>query len=92
MLYDQQLENLRDAGTLLDAIQPLEAALKHLPKLEVNEEVAAKVKNGAVLPLPQSLEQYDNQPIALYFQNKVIAIYKRHPSKQWLLKPDRVLT
>jgi|SRR5690606_32656272 len=87
----EQLENLRNSGKLFESLQPIEAALKHLPKMELTEDLALKVKNGAVLPLPQSLESFGDQPIALYFQNKVIAIYKKHPSKQWLMKPDRVL-
>ena len=39
-------------GTIQEILRPLETALSHLPKYIINDKIAEKVKNGALLPIP----------------------------------------
>ena len=39
-------------GTTEEILNPLETALTYLPKYVINDKIAEKVKNGAVLPIP----------------------------------------
>lgn len=88
------LEDVEDRvqnGTISEKIMPLESALSHLPKYTINDTVAKKVKNGAVLPIPNELLEVDG-PIAVETANElVLAIYERHKEKQGLMKPVKVI-
>lgn len=80
-LEDHQLEHY---------IQPLVRGLSHLPKMVINDTLAEKVLNGAVLP-KDDFWTYGEQEVAVIYQNQVIAIYKIHPEKPYLIKPVKVL-
>jgi len=86
-----EIESRMEDGTLDDVIRPLESALSHLPKYKINDTVAKKVKNGAVMSVP---EQFINceEPIVLMTTDEVaLAIYEHHPEKPGLMKPVKVL-
>ncbi|MBC1392141.1 tRNA pseudouridine(55) synthase TruB [Listeria innocua] len=74
-----------------DFLYPLEKGIESMAKLEINEDIHAKVLNGVLLP--KSLFQtVENEPrVALIFQEKLTAIYKPHPEKQDLFKPEKVI-
>lgn len=74
-----------------DFLYPLEKGIESMAKLEINEEIHVKVLNGVLLP--KSLFQtVENEPrVALIFQEKLTAIYKPHPEKQDLFKPEKVI-
>ncbi|MCU9612061.1 tRNA pseudouridine(55) synthase TruB [Caldibacillus lycopersici] len=87
------LEDVAEAmerGTIQEKLLPIELTLEQLPKYEIHDTLAVGVKNGSVLPIPDFLENVE-QPIAIYYEQKIIAIYKKHPTKTGLMKPDRVL-
>jgi len=88
----EQVEELRDTGQLDKAIRPIESALKHLPMVEISEDKAQMVRNGAVLPLAKGMENFGDRPFCLVYEEKIMAIYKLHPTKPGMMKPDRVLS
>lgn len=67
----------------------IEEVLKQLPKYEIHDTLASRVKNGAVVSIPEYLNAYKG-PIAVYEDGKILAIYRHHPTKPGLMKPDRV--
>ncbi|MBY0120649.1 tRNA pseudouridine(55) synthase TruB [Bacillus sp. S/N-304-OC-R1] len=87
----EEVETFVQNGTISERIKPLELALSHLPKYTINDTVAKKVKNGAVLPIPNGLQEVDG-PIAVEMADgMVLAIYDRHKEKQGLMKPVKVI-
>jgi tRNA pseudouridine55 synthase len=88
----EDIEKLVEENKLEASLHSLESALSYLPIYEINDKVAEKVKNGSVLPLPDSLSKLDEgELIALYNMDKCLAIYERHKLKPHLMKPNKVL-
>jgi tRNA pseudouridine55 synthase len=86
----EQIEKAMEAGTIQSMLIPIERALNHLPSLRIDDKVAIKVKNGAVLEATQILEY--NQHVILTDQSgQALAIYEKHSSKPGLMKPTKVL-
>lgn len=77
-------------NTLESKLIPFEQGLASLKKLTVHDELGAKVQNGAVLPLPVSMEE--TRFTVFNDSGKLLAIYQPHPSKPGLMKPERVFT
>lgn len=69
---------------------PLERALSELTKLKINEKLEMKVKNGQVLSIPSGYEQI-NRIAIINQKDECIAIYIPHPTKEGLMKPEKVL-
>ncbi|MDQ1146700.1 tRNA pseudouridine55 synthase [Bacillus sp. SORGH_AS 510] len=87
----EDVEKLMEAGEISNVLRPLETALSYLPKLKINDKVAEKVKNGAVLQIPDHLKTTNGPIIAETEDGLALAIYAKHPSKPGLLKPVKVL-
>ncbi|MFP7296142.1 tRNA pseudouridine(55) synthase TruB [Neobacillus niacini] len=87
----EQIEKLMETGTISTCLRPLEMALSHLPKYIINDKVAEKVKNGALLPIPDYLINSNGPIIAQTEEGSALAIYSVHPNKLGLLKPVKVL-
>jgi tRNA pseudouridine55 synthase len=87
----EDIEKLMESGSIASVLRPLETALSHLPKYVINDKVAEKVKNGALLPIPDSLKNSNGPIIAETTEGVALAIYAKHPSKPDLLKPVKVL-
>ncbi|MDF0725141.1 tRNA pseudouridine(55) synthase TruB [Cytobacillus sp. S13-E01] len=89
----EEIEEMVQKGTLASILFPLESALSHLPDFKINDKVAEKVKNGAVLSLPEELFALnDSEPFRVTDnQGECVAIYERHPNKPHLIKPVKVL-
>jgi len=90
----EQLKNAVENQTVEQNILPLEYGLFQLPKYVINDTVAKKVLNGALIPIPDTLVHLDKEtPIAVMnCEEKVLAIYKKHPTKHELMKPIKVLS
>lgn len=87
-----ELESLVQKGNIEEHLLSIETALSHLRKILINDKVAEKVKNGSVLPVPQELIQIQvGEPIAVLYNEDILAIYQRHPEKPNLIKPIKVL-
>jgi tRNA pseudouridine55 synthase len=87
----EEIEQHMEAGTISSVLKPLESALSHLPKLMISDKVAEKVKNGALLNIPDHLKNSNGPIIAETKEGQALAIYSKHPSKPGLLKPVKVL-
>lgn len=87
----EDIEGHMDNGTISEVLKPLEMALSHLPKLRINDKVAEKVKNGALLQTPDHLQTINGPIIAETDDGTALAIYAKHPNKPDLLKPVKVL-
>ncbi|MEW8971162.1 tRNA pseudouridine(55) synthase TruB [Mesobacillus jeotgali] len=87
----EQLEEMAAEGNLADALQPLEAGISYLPKYRINDKVAEKVKNGALLQIPEEFVGISGPIIVVTEDGKALAIYRSHPTKTGMMKPDKVL-
>ncbi|MCA1030117.1 tRNA pseudouridine(55) synthase TruB [Bacillus timonensis] len=89
----EEIEEMVLNNTLLNKLLPIESAISYLPNITINDTVAEKVKNGAVLPLPDTMIGIEyNQPFTVFdSEGTCLAIYKRHPEKLHLMKPEKIL-
>ena len=87
----EQVEAKMNDGTIDDCLFPIESALTHLPKYTISDKIAEKVKNGAVLPIPQSLEDENSLIVIESEEGQALAIYTHHPEKTGMMKPSKVL-
>jgi tRNA pseudouridine55 synthase len=87
----EQLEELAEEGNLAASLHPLEAGISYLPKYRINDKVAEKVKNGALLPIPEEYAGNSGPIIVETEDGKALAIYRAHPTKIGMMKPDKVL-
>ncbi|KHD86539.1 tRNA pseudouridine(55) synthase TruB [Heyndrickxia ginsengihumi] len=85
----EDIEEHMEHQTITELLHPLEAGLIHLPKWEINDTLAEKVKNGMVLEKGKCWP--DGEEVAVMYREKVIAIYKVHPSKPSFIKPVKVI-
>lgn len=69
-------------------ILPLEFALSQHPFIEVDETNKKQILNGQVLPLHDLLNQHDK--IVYSMDEKALAVYIKHPTKESLMKPEKM--
>ncbi len=87
-----KIQEMMEAGKEHEFLLPLERGLFHLPKFQISDKVAKKVLNGAVLPQPETLNIEKGKPFVMMDENeKALAIYQIHPTKDKLIKPIKVL-
>ena len=87
----EQIEEAQSIGVLEQSLRPIEDALSYLPKYEINDTLAMRVRNGAVLETPPHLMDADG-PIAVFSEEgEALAIYIHHPSKEGMIKPSKIL-
>lgn len=87
----EELEETIENGTLSQYLLPMEAALSHLPKYEINDTLAMKVRNGSVLPTPDEFLHSEDPIVLLSKAQEALAIYIHHPSKEGMIKPSKIL-
>ncbi|MDF2855164.1 MAG: truB [Neobacillus sp.] len=87
----EQVEKFMEEGSVETILRPLELAISHLPKYVINDKVAEKVKNGALLQIPEHLKNSNGPIVAETEEGQALAIYSIHPNKPELLKPVKVL-
>lgn len=83
-----ELHSLIDLGKVEEVIFPLERGLLHLPSMEISDKLAVKVRNGAVLDMP---DKWTDEETVLLYEGKALAIYQSHVQKPGLIKPVKVL-
>lgn len=89
----EEIEEKVKAGTLESSLFTIESALYHLPKYKINDTLAVKVQNGAVLDIPKELEYISDEPVCMIDErNKCLALYIRHQTKPHLMKPLKVIS
>ncbi|MGX7023399.1 tRNA pseudouridine(55) synthase TruB [Vagococcus hydrophili] len=72
-------------------LHPLELGVKDFPRVDLSDEKYQGVRNGSVLPEDFFENVVVDEPIALFYQGKIVSIYGKHPTKSGLLKPIKVL-
>ena len=77
----EQLEQYIEHNQLQSVLLPIDKALFHLPKYEINDKVAEKVKNGAILPLPAFLRSLKGPVLMRGKQREALAVDIKHPAK-----------
>ncbi|PKR87099.1 tRNA pseudouridine(55) synthase TruB [Heyndrickxia camelliae] len=86
-----ELEEHIQENTLENIILPLERGLYDLPKIEISDTLAEKVKNGAVLSQEALNWSKEFMEAVIFHQHRAIAIYTAHKEKPGLVKPVKVL-
>ncbi|MCI3029844.1 tRNA pseudouridine(55) synthase TruB [Desemzia sp. C1] len=86
----EQVAALMAEETIEERLFPLEYALDEMEKIDINEDLWDKVKNGAVLPI-DTFQQSITYPLVLMYEGRARSIYDVHPTKGHLLKPIKVL-
>ncbi|BFJ01675.1 tRNA pseudouridine(55) synthase TruB [Priestia megaterium] len=88
----EDIERAVEEETINEKLHSIEEALNHLPKLQISDTLAEKVKNGVVLPCTED-EELKKEPFFLMINSagKCLAIYAQHPTKKHLMKPVKVL-
>lgn len=87
----EEIETRMLEGSITDILYPIETALSHLPKYVINDKITEKVKNGAVLPIPDQFKKEDHLLVLESEDGKALAIYIHHPEKPGMMKPSKVL-
>lgn len=83
-----EVKGLQEKGEITTILRPLEDALSDFQKVEIGEELYDKVLNGQVLPEHPQLQQ--GSPIVFTKGNRAVAVYKKHPAKPGLMKPEKM--
>lgn len=84
-----ELQALKAEHRLNESVYPLERAIEDFPRLELAPHQMAKVQHGSVLE--DSFFNHDfSKPVALYYCEKLQAIYQAHPSKLGMVKPMKM--
>ncbi|WP_099220957.1 tRNA pseudouridine(55) synthase TruB [Listeria costaricensis] len=71
-------------------LEPLEKGAASFVQVVLNADLADQVLNGRVLSEEQ-LGNLAEPQVALFHQEKLLAIYQRHPNKPGLYKPEKVI-
>lgn len=88
----EEVEKMMEEGRETEFLLPLERGLIHLPKYEISDTVAKKVKNGAVMEQPADLPVSKGTPFVMVDHDQMaLAVYSIHPAKENLIKPVKVL-
>ena len=86
----EQLEEMVEKNEIENVLLPIEEAIKHFPSVVVDSQTEAKIKNGSVLPQFKSI---DENRFSVYNEDGVcLAIYQQHPTKQGLIKPEKMFS
>ncbi|KMY49488.1 tRNA pseudouridine(55) synthase TruB [Peribacillus loiseleuriae] len=88
----EEVKELFEEGKEKEFLLPLERGLYHLPKYQINDKVAMKILNGAVLTQPDDLDYAKGEPFVMINENgRALAIYQVHPVKEHVIKPVKIL-
>jgi len=84
----EDVEEKKMQNSLQQYIRPLEDALADFEFVEINDDLYDKIMNGQVLPQHPSL--VGREKIVFTKLEKAIAIYCNHPTKEGLMKPEKM--
>ncbi|WP_100403034.1 tRNA pseudouridine(55) synthase TruB [Bacillus sp. FJAT-42315] len=86
----KELEEKQENNEVESWLHPLEKGVSHLPKWEISDTLAEKVKNGAVLDWPNDWPAGETEAVVIV-RGHLLAIYGLHPTKPGKIKPVKVL-
>ncbi|MTT32234.1 tRNA pseudouridine(55) synthase TruB [Terrilactibacillus sp. BCM23-1] len=85
----EEIEQAVQENRFSECLSTISYALQYMPSLVVDKNLEEKILNGAVLPLKT---QEGMSPFAVFNQEgDCLAIYQKHPDKEGLMKPVKVL-
>lgn len=84
----RDVEKAVSEGTFEQMLLPIEYALSSYPFIEIDESNEKQILNGQMLKVHSLLEQ--NEKIVFCQNGKAIAVYKQHPTKSGMMKPDKM--
>ncbi|MDR1521999.1 MAG: tRNA pseudouridine(55) synthase TruB [Streptococcaceae bacterium] len=89
------LDEIKEAmnhKTLTEFLFPIEIGVAEFPKIDLADDLYQKVKNGSRLTYEEiGLTSSLTSLLALFYQEKVVALYQNHPDKKGFLKPHKVI-
>ncbi|KZE38150.1 tRNA pseudouridine synthase B [Bhargavaea cecembensis] len=83
-----EVEQQRERGILEASLLPVERALSEFPCVNADEAHLQKILNGQVLPAHPLLAEH--QRIVFMDSIRAVAVYRRHPEKTGLMKPEKM--
>lgn len=83
-----QVAELMEAERIDEALLPVEHALREYPYVEITADMEKQIMNGQVLPMHTMLEEHDK--VVFGKNHKAFAVYILHPTKQRMMKPDKM--
>ncbi|MBE1553418.1 tRNA pseudouridine(55) synthase TruB [Sporosarcina limicola] len=83
-----EVRKLREDGEIDTILRPLEDALTNFAATEIGDDLYEKVQNGQVLPEHQLLQ--NGNLLVFTRDGKAIAVYRKHPEKSGLMKPEKM--
>lgn len=83
-----QLEEAVENDTINEYLLPIDYGLEAFSKRAIDDDLWSRVKNGVVLDEAELDET--TYPILLTFNDHIVALYDRHPSKDGKLKPRKM--
>lgn len=86
----EQLEQAMADDKVAQLIQPLEEVVRSLPRVNLTEREFQKVSNGMRFKTAQ-FPEFEGELLALFYQQKVVAIYEYTSADRYELKPYRML-
>lgn len=87
----EEIALLMDLEREKEFLLPLETGVEDFPRVDLTSQMYQVIRNGSVVPKDFFNNIAVTEPIALFYQEKVVSIYGEHPSKQGLLKPIKVI-
>lgn len=87
-----EVAQLMEEEQIQTALLPIEEAVRQFPRVDLTDSLWEKVRNG----VPQTKETFNvakdySEEVAVFYQDRLVSIYKEHPEKKYLLKPSKVL-
>ncbi len=81
-----------ERGELTEILLPLEYALKDMLRVDIDESLWQRVKNGSRLTITElQLPELPAGPIAVFYKETAVSIYEKNPKEKEGLKPLKVL-
>lgn len=79
-------------NTITEYLLPIEYGISSFDKVTITDKIWQQVKNGMRLsPDVFGLKQMPSKPIALYYEDKVVALYENNLKEKNKLKPLKML-
>ena len=83
-----EVNNANLNATLETSIFPIQYALDDWPMIEITGEIEKSINNGQVIPVNPMLET--NEKIVFIKNAKPLAVYIKHPTKDGMMKPEKM--
>lgn len=87
----EQIEEYAKLEELGQILQPKEVAVSDLPRIDLKSEQAEAVRVGKKFELFDFENVDEEKKVALFYKEKLLAVYMKHPEKSGILKPHKVI-